>query len=249
MAKLKCKVCGVIYEDARWGDLPIPGTGLLDIGKEKLCPDCKRARAMSGGSFAGGGASNVGVSNVNTKADIAAAKAQEAAAKAEKARIEAEEKRRRDEEYERAREAHKQAIAEIKEFVFPENDEEFSRAANKFCDDYLDCNPGLLADGEYKKAYQKRMATELKILKDSNPARYEKLNGLWAETSESMKKKVKVRLIISGIICGVVTIGCGILIAVCDDGNFFAGCGLGLFFGALFGLWPQSGFKSKTDEE
>lgn len=225
----------------------------LDIGKEKLCPDCKRARAMSGGSFAGGGASKGGASNgetsnANTKADIAAAKAQEAAAKAEKARIEAEEQRRRDEEYERKKEAHKQAINEIKEFVFPEDDEEFSRAANKFCDGYLDCNPGLLADSDYKKAYQKRITTELKILKDSNPARYEKLNGFWAEASESMKKKVKVRLIISGVICGVITIACGIAFAYQDE-NFFAGCGLGLLLGAIFGSFPQSGFKSKTDEE
>ena len=43
-----------------------------------------------------------------------------------------------------------------------------------------------------------------------------------------MKKKVKVRLIISGAICSVVTILGGIIIAA-DGENFFVECGLGLF--------------------
>lgn len=38
-------------------------------------------------------------------------------------------------------------------------------------DDYMEYNPGLFADGDYKKAYKRRIKSELKIQKTSNPER------------------------------------------------------------------------------
>lgn len=240
MSRMKCSICGGFYFDDDMKELGLGGLEVVFRGKQ-ICPDCKRAQAMSGGKSGA-------ASNKDVRADVAAAKAAQAAAEAEKAKIEAEEERKRREEIERKEEAHKQAIRQIKEFVFPEDDAEFSRAVNTLIDDYLDCTPGFFDDGDYKKAYQKRMEMELKILKDSNPTRYEKLNALWTEAYATMKQKLKIRLIISGGLFAASTIFFGIGFAL-SGSNFFEGLLVGLTFGAILGFIPQKSFKSKTDKE
>lgn len=143
-------------------------------------------------------------------------------------------------EIERKNAFHKEAVNKIKEFEFSEDDTEFVRNANSIIDDYLECSPGLLADGDYKKAYKKRIEYELKVLKDTNPEHYEKLNTLWKEASAKMKKGLLIRLIISGAILLVFTIVVGI-----KAGGLVYGLGVGL----IFGVFPQFGFKSKESKE
>ena len=108
-----------------------------------------------------------------------------------------------------------------------------------------------MADRDYKKTYKQRAERELKFLKDSNPAQFDKFNELWEEASATMKKKLKIKLIISGVIIGVFVIGGGILMAA-DNGNFFFGALLGLCFGGMVSILPHipRGFgKTKTDDE
>lgn len=146
---------------------------------------------------------------------------------------------------------HKEAIRDVKNYEFPEDDREFNRAVNNFCDDYCECSGGLMADRDYKKTYKQRAERELKFLKDSNPAHFDKFNELWEEASATMKKKLKIRLIISGVIIGVFVIGGGILMAA-DNENFFVGALIGLCFGGTVSILPHMsrGFgKTKTDNE
>ncbi len=154
-------------------------------------------------------------------------------------------------EQKRKEAVHKEALRDIKYFEFPEDDSEFNRAMNIFCDDYLECNAGLLADRDYKKTYKQTAEKELKLLKNSNPAHYEKFKEAWSEARATMKKKLKTRLIISAVIMLVCVIGCG-GIFVKEKSSFFAGAGCGVCFGLVFGLCPHisTGFsKSKTDKE
>ncbi len=241
--KTKCAICGRIYyqesstlaklsgaanfaKDCK-GTIFGGGTTLirkglqLASGKKDICPDCRRA----------GYTDDYGV---ETKA---AAKAEESAQEAA-----------RREEARRQKEAHKSALRNIKNFEFPEDDSEFNRAINDFCDDYLECNAGLLADGDYKKTYKITAEKELKLLKDSNPAHYEKFKEAWSETQAAMKKALKKKLIISGIIAGSVSIIFGIIFGVGYDLNAFGGAACGLFFGCIIGLIPHR-TKSKTDNE
>ena len=108
-----------------------------------------------------------------------------------------------------------------------------------------------MADRDYKKTYKQRADRELKFLKDSNPAHFDKFNELWEEASATMKKKLKIRLIISGVIIGVIVIGLGIYEAA-DNKNFFVGALCGLPLGGMLSILPHmsNGFgKTKTDDE
>lgn len=144
--------------------------------KKDICPDCRRA-GYSEESAGGRGTS----------------KATKAAAEEMALR----------EEQKRKTAAHKEAIRNIREFEFGDDDEAFVKSARRFADDYCDRHPGLFADGDYKKEYKKRALRAQKELKDLNPAHYEKFNSIWEEAAETMKKKLKTRLIITGACTGV----------------------------------------------
>lgn len=147
--------------------------------------------------------------------------------------------------------AHKDALQSIKYFEFPEDDNDFNRAMNNFCDEYLECNAGLFTDGEYKKTYKQTAEKELKILKNSNSAQYEKFKEAWEDAQATMKKRLKTRLIVSAVIMFICVVGCGIFF-VTQKGNFLSGAGCGLCFGLVFGMIPHisTGFtKSKTSSE
>ena len=108
-----------------------------------------------------------------------------------------------------------------------------------------------MADRDYKKTYKQRAERELKFLKDSNPVHFDKFNELWEEASATMKKKLKIRLIISGVIIGVFVIGLGIFMVTSNE-NFFVGALLGLCFGGMVSILPHmsNGFgKTKRDDE
>lgn len=140
---------------------------------------------------------------------------------------------------------------DVKNYEFPEDDREFNRAVNNFCDDYCECSGGLMADRDYKKTYKQRAERELKFLKDSNPAHFDKFNELWEEASATMKKKLKIKLILSAVITGVAVIGGGILM-VANNGNFFFGALDGLCLGGVISTFfhISHGFgKTKTDNE
>ena len=242
----KCAICGRKYwqessglakftgvagaaEEMSQSALFGAGVKLLRAGakaashKKDICPDCRREGYSE--NYVGGGSSG-GSSNA----------AEEAA---------------RREEIRRKAAAHKDAIRNIKNYEFPEDEKEFNRAVNNFCDDYCDCHPGLFADRDYKKAYKQAAERELKLLKDSNPALYEKFNERWSEASETMKKKLKKKLIISGVIVGVFVLVVGIFMAANKE-NFFTGALCGLVFGGMIGLVPHmsTGFnRSKEDDE
>lgn len=66
-----------------------------------------------------------------------------------------------------------------------------------------------------------------------------------------MKKRLRTRFIISGVIFIVLTIGCGILFASGEDHNFGEGVLCGALFGLVFGgVFPHIGFiKKKEDDE
>lgn len=189
--------------------------------KKPICPDCKRAGAFGGGS---------------TYADKAAAKiAEEEAANR---RIAA------------AKAAHKAAIQEIKNYVFDDSsDEAYTRSVMNFMDDYKECNPGLFADVDYKKAYKRKIENELKLQKTSNPERAEKLKSLYEEAAETMKKRLRTRFIISGVIVLVAIIACVILMVYSGE-SVGTGIVVGAFFGLFFSCLPHIGFgKKKEDDE
>ena len=200
--------------------------GGANLFKESICPDCKRARAFNGGGKKGG------FSGGNSNA------AEEAA---------------RREEQKRKAAAHKDAIRNIKNFEFPDDDNEFIRAVNTFCDDYCDCHPGLFADGSYKKAYKIGAERELKILKDSNPEHYEKFKETWNDAVATMKKKRKTRIIITGSLAGAGAIVGLILGAGSRDVGPVMGLITGMIVGGvLIGIWPHLSTdfsKSKEDDE
>ncbi len=232
--KLKCKVCGrTFYKESSMGSMSEGYAALASLAAEKVCPDCKRAQAFGGGSN-------------NGDSEAARVKAEAAREKAEAARKEAEAQR---EEAKRKAEAHKEAIQNIKNYEFQEDDSEFNRSVNNFCDDYLDCSAGLFKDADYKKAYVRRAENELRNLKDSNSAHYKKFNESWSEAVATMKNKLKTKLIISGSIVGVSVIALGIFFATQPGYNFFMGAGTGLIFGLIFGAIPHVLGNSKTDEE
>ena len=248
MATAKCSVCGrKFYYEAGETEKLLSNTGFdwvqkgakAAMGKKNICPDCRRAgytdKGSGGGNYAGGN-------------DAAAAKvAAKAAAKA------AEEERLAQESAERAA-RHKAAIQAIRDFQFDASDDEsFNRSAITFIEDYKTCNPGLMVDKDYKKAYTQRIENELKILKTSNDSLYQKLNTLYEEAKAEMKAKLKKRLIASGILLVVGAIATGIICAISEEEfvMFFAGLGLGLVFpGMVLASIPQMfiGHQKSSDE-
>lgn len=229
MGSAKCSVCGRMFSAGGLVGDSDPGIRFVaGLVAKPVCPDCKRAGAFSGGGNGGGATTQY--------SDKAAAKiAQE---KADEERIKA------------AKEAHKAAVQAIKNYAFDDtSDESYTRSAMNFMDDYQECNPGLFADGDYKKAYKRRYENELKMQKNSNPERAEKLASLWEEASKTMKKRLRTRFIISGIIVLVAIIACIALMLYSGES---AGTGIvaGLFFGLVFSCLPHIGFgKKKEDDE
>ncbi len=232
---LKCKICG--------GKFVKDATMLSCMGfdfREKICPECKRAKAFSGNGNEGCGKGGSFLGGV--VGGIAGASAAKKAAK------EAEEEARTAERKER----HRAAIAAIKNFQFDESDEEnFNRSAIIFLDEYNTCNAGLMADNEYKKVYKQRIESEIKILKTNNPVFAEKLQNLYTDAKAEMKAKLKTKLIISGVIFGITTIG-GLVLGITDviDG-MNAGYGLlaGVMGGLVFSSLPQMGSSDNRRED
>ena len=228
MGTAKCSVCGRMYsQSGLLGDSDKGIQFMASMVKKPICPDCKRAGAFGGGGNGGGG---------STYADKAAAKiAEEEAANR---RIEA------------AKAAHKAAIQEIKNYVFDDSsDEAYTHSVMNFMDDYKECNPGLFADGDYKKAYKRKIENELKLQKTSNPERAEKLKSLYDEAAETMKKRLRTRFIISGVIVLVAIIACVILMVYSGE-SVGTGIVAGVFFGLFFSCLPHIGFgKTKKDDE
>lgn len=227
MGTAKCSICGRMYsQSGLLGDSDKGIQFMASMVKKPICPDCKRAGAFGGGNGGGG----------STYADKAAAKIAEE--EAQNRRIKA------------AKAAHKAAIQEIKNYVFDDSsDEAYTRSVMNFMDDYIECNPGLFADGDYKKAYKRKIENELKLQKTSNPERAEKLKSLYKEAAETMKKRLRTRFIISGVIVLVAIIACVILMVYSGE-SVGTGIVAGLFFGLFFSGLPHSGFgKKKEDDE
>lgn len=227
MGTAKCSICGRMYsQSGLLGDSDKGIQFMASMVKKPICPDCKRAGAFGGGNGGGG----------STYADKAAAKIAEE--EAENRRIKA------------AKAAHKAAIQEIKNYVFDDSsDEAYTRSVMNFMDDYIECNPGLFADGDYKKAYKRKIENELKLQKTSNPERAEKLKSLYEEAAETMKKRLRTRFIISGVIVLVAIIACVILMVYSGE-SVGTGIVAGLFFGLFFSGLPHIGFgKKKEDDE
>ena len=227
MGTAKCSICGRMYsQSGLLGDSDKGIQFMASMVKKPICPDCKRAGAFGGGNGGGG----------STYADKAAAKIAEE--EAENRRIKA------------AKAAHKAAIQEIKNYVFDDSsDEAYTRSVMNFMDDYIECNPGLFADGDYKKAYKRKIENELKLQKTSNPERAEKLKSLYEGAAETMKKSLRTRFIISGVIVLVAIIACVILMVYSGE-SVGTGIGAGAFFGLVFSCLPHIGFgKKKEDDE
>ena len=227
MGTAKCSICGRMYsQSGLLGDSDKGIQFMASMVKKPICPDCKRAGAFGGGNGGGG----------STYPDKAAAKIAEE--EAENRRIKA------------AKAAHKAAIQEIKNYVFDDSsDEAYTRSVMNFMDDYIECNPGLFADGDYKKAYKRKIENELKLQKTSNPERAEKLKSLYKEAAETMKKRLRTRFIISGVIVLVAIIACVILMVYSGE-SVGTGIVAGLFFGLFFSGLPHIGFgKKKEDDE
>lgn len=227
MGTAKCSICGRMYsQSGLLGDSDKGIQFMASMVKKPICPDCKRAGAFGGGNGGGG----------STYADKAAAKIAEE--ESQNRRIEA------------AKAAHKAAIQEIKNYVFDDSsDEAYTRSVMNFMDDYIECNPGLFADGDYKKAYKRKIENELKLQKTSNPERAEKLKSLYEEAAETMKKRLRTRFIISGVIVLVAIIACVILMVYSGE-SVGTGIVAGLFFGLFFSGLPHIGFgKKKEDDE
>ena len=224
MGTAKCSICGRMYsQSGLLGDSDKGIQFMASMVKKPICPDCKRAGAFGGGGSGGGG---------STYADKAAAKiAEEEAANRRIA-------------------AAKAAIQEIKNYVFDDSsDEAYTRSVMNFMDDYKECNPGLFADGDYKKAYKRKIENELKLQKTSNPERAEKLKSLYEEAAETMKKRLRTRFIISGVIVLVAIIACVILMVYSGE-SVGTGIVAGAFFGLFFSCLPHIGFgKKKEDDE
>lgn len=232
---LKCKICGRKFVK----EATITSSLGFDF-REKICPECKRARAFSGngnedcgkgGSLLGG---IVGAAAAKNDARKTAKKAEEEARTAER------------------KEKHQAAIAAIKNFQFDESDEEnFNRSAIMFLDEYNTCNAGLMADNEYKKVYKKRIESEIKILKTNNQVFAEKLQNLYADAKAEMKAKLKTKLIISGVIFGIITIGGLVwgITGVTDDINAGSGLLAGVMGGLVCSALPQIGFSNNRRED
>lgn len=232
---LKCKICGRKFVK----EATITSSLGFDF-REKICPECKRARAFSGNGNEGCGK---GGSLLGGIAGAAATKndARKTAKKAEEEARTAERK-----------EKHQAAIAAIKNFQFDESDEEnFNRSAIMFLDEYNTCNAGLMADNEYKKVYKKRIESEIKILKTNNQVFAEKLQNLYADAKAEMKAKLKTKLIISGVIFGIITIGGLVwgITGVTDDINAGSGLLAGVMGGLVCSALPQIGFSNNRRED
>lgn len=236
---LKCKVCGRKF----MADVTITSSIGFDF-REKICPECKRARAFSGngnansgkgGSMLGGIAGGIlGAAAEKNDERKSAARAEEEARAAER------------------KAKHQAAISAIKNFQFDETDEDsFNRSAIMFLDEYQTCNAGLMADNEYKKVYKKRIESEIKILKTNNPSLAEKLQTLYADAKAEMKAKLKTKLIISGVIFGVITVGGLIwgITGVTDDINAGTGLLAGVMGGLVCSALPQIGFSNNRRED
>ena len=147
---------------------------------------------------------------------------------------------------------HKAAMQAIKNFQFDYSSEDsFNRSAITFLDEYNTCNAGLMADNEYKKVYTKRVKSELKILKNQNPAYAEKLEKLFAQARAEMKKKLTKKLIASAIVFGV-TVILGLIwgiSGVTEDVTAGVGLGAGLLAGFIFSTLPQMGFSNNRRED
>lgn len=156
------------------------------------------------------------------RAEARAQKARAEAIKAEEEQIEAAEERRK-------KAANKQALSEIKNFEFSDDDNEFANDVIKITSDYAECSSAFFSDLDYKKAYTDRIEKELKFLKGNNQERYNKLLSAWNEEKENMKQKQTKRL----TICGVVALAGGFLFGIggCSNGIF---SGIGAFFGGMF---------------
>ncbi|MEE3411265.1 MAG: hypothetical protein VZQ47_03105 [Treponema sp.] len=147
------------------------------------------------------------------------------------------------------KERHNAALQAIKDFQFDESDEtSFHRSAAMFMEDYKSCYPGLFADWDYKKTYKQRIETEIRVLKDANPAYAEKLSVLYDETKAAIKAKLKFRLIISAIVVGAGALAGGIMRAVSSKSidGFLEGLAIGFFIGLFLSILPQIGFASST---
>lgn len=230
MGSAKCSVCGRMYSaNGLLGDSDAGIRFAASLIKKPICPDCKRASKFSGGNggYEAGGSSKY--------ADKAAAKiAEENAAR---------------ERLKEQQAAHKAAIQEVKNYTFDDSsDEAFTRSLMNFIDDYMECNPGLFADGDYKKAYKRRIESELKMQKTSNPERAEKIKSLYEEAVETMKKRLKTRFIISGVIVIVVIIA-GIIFAVSAGESVGTGIGIAAIFALIFCWIPHIVGKNKEDNE
>lgn len=240
---LRCSWCGRTYKHkggsvARFlgGDLLGDAvTGIAGFAGDNYCSEaCRQAAQGSGGS-----------DGSSAKAEAARIKAQ---ARAEE---EAEERA----EAKRKEAAHKQAIQNIKDYVFDDSsDENFDKSVITFMAGYSECHPGIFADGDYKKAYKSRVEKELKLLNLSKPDYAEKLNSHYQEALETLKKKTKTRLIISAVIIGIAMIILPIFIIVCGSSSIGSSIGSGLFgglvFGGIFATIPQTSIgKTKTADE
>lgn len=232
---LKCKICGRKFVK----DATITSSLGFDF-REKICPECKRAKTFSGNGNEGGGKGGSLLGGV-VGGIAGAAVTRKAAAKAEEEARAAE------------REAkHQVAIAAIKNFQFDESDEEsFNRSASMFLDEYNTCNAGLMADNEYKKVYKRRIESEIKILKTNNLVFAEKLQNLYADAKAEMKAKLKTKLIISGVIFGIITVGGLIwgITGVTDDINAGTGLLAGVMGGLVCAALPQIGFSNNRRED
>lgn len=248
MSTVKCSVCGrkYYYEAGATRNLAEAvgmdwalNLGKAAMGKKNICPDCRRAGYTDKGSGSNGFAGSTGGGNDAAQAaKIAAKAAEEERAAQQRAESEA---------------RHKAAVQSVKDFQFDESDDEgFNRSAVTFIEEYKTCNPGLGEDKDYKKAYKQRIENELKILKTSNDSMYQKLNALYEEAKSEMKARLKKRLIASGILLGVSSIGMAIFFAFYykEVSMFFAGLGLGIGFPGLFISWiPQSYGHKKAEDE
>lgn len=246
MSTAKCSVCGrkYYYEAGATRDLAesmgmdwVLSLGKAAMGKKNICPDCRRAGYTD--KCSGSGSGGFGGNDAAQAAKIAAKAAEEERAAQERAEREA---------------SHKAAVQAVKDFQFDESDDEsFNRSAVTFIEEYKTCNPGLLEDKDYKRAYKQRIENELKILKTSNDSMYQKLNVLYEEAKTEMKARLKKRLIASGILLGIGAIATGILLAV-SEGEFvmfFAGFGMGLIVpGMVLASIPHIfiGHKKSDDE-
>lgn len=146
---------------------------------------------------------------------------------------------------EAAQAKHKECIQTVKDFQFSQDDEGFIRDINNFADDYKSCNDAFFADRDYKAAYKKRFETEMKVLKDSNPQRYEKMKEAYEEARNSIAKRLKIRL----CVCGGITLALMITFFIKFEDARMNGILYGLLVGGVLTLFGNVGMFRKSDKE